>query len=203
MKGCRPLTENEIQDILDSFSGDYAARDRALFVLGVVSGFRISEMLSLQLGDVYRNGQVSDTVTVQRRHMKQRREGRTVPLNKRARAAIAAWVQEMAAAGHTDPGTYLFKSRKGTNQPISRQQASQILKGLFSDNGLAGKVATHSLRKTFAAAMYGRAVELQRGGALVDPILFVQKAMGHKNVNSTISYLSFNETLVNEAILGL
>ncbi len=47
MKGCRPLTQDEVKDILESFAGEYAARDRCLFVLGTLSGFRISEMLSL------------------------------------------------------------------------------------------------------------------------------------------------------------
>ena len=44
MKGCRPLTEDEVMLVQRSFGGVYADRDKALFLLGVKSGFRISEL---------------------------------------------------------------------------------------------------------------------------------------------------------------
>jgi hypothetical protein len=49
MKGCRPLTEAEVALVRRSFGGRYGRRDRALFLLGVKSGFRISELLSLRV----------------------------------------------------------------------------------------------------------------------------------------------------------
>jgi len=96
------------------------SRDRALFLLGVKSGFRISELLSLQVGDVWRGAQVAARVTVRRRHMKRQLEGRTVLLHPEARAALAAWLGELQAGGPCPPTTYVFQSRKGRNRPISR-----------------------------------------------------------------------------------
>ena len=52
MKGCRPLEVAEVNRAYAAFSGRQAARDRCLFVLGVSSGFRVSEMLSLRIADV-------------------------------------------------------------------------------------------------------------------------------------------------------
>ena len=46
MKGCRPLADEEAVAISQSFGGRYAARDKALILLGIKSGFRISELLS-------------------------------------------------------------------------------------------------------------------------------------------------------------
>jgi hypothetical protein len=63
---------------------------RPLFLLGVKSGFRISELLALQVGDVWRGQRVVERVTVRRRHMKRQLEGRTVLLHPEARAALAA-----------------------------------------------------------------------------------------------------------------
>jgi len=203
MKGCRPLTQDEVKDILESFAGEYAARDRCLFVLGTLSGFRISEMLSLRVKDVSLDGRVLDQVTVQRRNMKGKQQGRTVSLHPRAQAAIRDQLQALAAAGLTGPDLYLFYSRKGFNQPITRQAAHAALKAVAVANGLGGKVGTHSMRKTFAAGIYERAVDLQRNGAAVDPLTFVQQALGHRNVNSTVSYLSFREDLLKEAIFSL
>ena len=69
MKGCRPLTDEEIDLVLASFFGKYESRDRALFLLGLKSGFRISEILSLKVKDVCRNGRMVDRVTVARGSM--------------------------------------------------------------------------------------------------------------------------------------
>src|SRR4029450_11837103 len=54
MKGCRPLTDTDVELMQASFGGRYATRDRALFLLGVKSGFRISELLSLRMGEIGR-----------------------------------------------------------------------------------------------------------------------------------------------------
>jgi hypothetical protein len=35
MKGCRPFSDGEVKLIAKSFSGRYAARNKALFILGV------------------------------------------------------------------------------------------------------------------------------------------------------------------------
>ena len=61
MKGTRPLDNDEIRRVSASFTGTFEVRNRGLFMLGVSTGGRISELLSLQIGDVYQNGSaVSD-----------------------------------------------------------------------------------------------------------------------------------------------
>jgi hypothetical protein len=66
------LTVDEVARVSQAFRGSYAAWDRALFVLGVKMGFRISELLSLTVGDVWQHGCFVDYVAIQRRHMKQK-----------------------------------------------------------------------------------------------------------------------------------
>ena len=56
MKGTRPLDNSEIRLVSACFTGTFATRNRGLFMLGVSTGGRISELLSLQIGDVYQNG---------------------------------------------------------------------------------------------------------------------------------------------------
>jgi integrase len=61
MKGTRPLTTDEIRAVSKQFDGDFAIRNRSLFMLGVSVGGRISELLALTIGDVWQNNQpVSD-----------------------------------------------------------------------------------------------------------------------------------------------
>ena len=56
MKGTRPLDNDEIRRVSTCFTGTFAIRNRGLFMLGVSTGGRISELLSLEIGDVYQNG---------------------------------------------------------------------------------------------------------------------------------------------------
>ena len=44
MKGTRPLDNTEIRLVSACFDGTYAARNRGLFMLGVSTGGRISEL---------------------------------------------------------------------------------------------------------------------------------------------------------------
>ena len=55
MKGTRPLDNTEIRQVTECFDGTFAVRSRSLFVLGVSTGGRISELLSLKVGDVWQN----------------------------------------------------------------------------------------------------------------------------------------------------
>ena len=56
MRGTRPLDNVEISEVYDAFDGIFAIRNRSLFMLGVSTGGRISELLGLRLGDVFQNG---------------------------------------------------------------------------------------------------------------------------------------------------
>src|SRR5688572_3627310 len=110
MRGCRALSDDEVALVSKSFSGTYAARDKALFVLGVKSGFRISELLSLTVGDVWQHGQFVERVAVQRRHMKGKTQGRSVILHPEAKGALARWLMTLQCGGTVTPDTCLFPS---------------------------------------------------------------------------------------------
>ena len=193
MKGCRPLTDEEIALLSRSFGGRYAARDRALFILGVKSGFRIAELLSIQVGDVLQYDRMVDQLTVRRAHMKQKIEGRTVPLHPDAKAALATWLMILRQAPGVTSHTYVFRSRKGGNRPISPVQAWRILREACETNELTGKLGTHCMRKTFANKVYDK---------LGHDLVKTQRALGHQNISNTARYISFTEDEIDAAILA-
>lgn len=194
MKGCRPLTDAEVADVLASFYGRFAARDRALFVLGTKSGFRISELLSLRIADVIQAGRIVDRVTVRRAKMKKKLEGRTVKLNHAAKAALMTWIDQLHGLGYMSADDFVFQSRVGGNRAICKVQAWKIIHRTAVDAGLTGTIGTHSLRKTFANDMYEK---------LGHDLVRTAKALGHLNINSTVSYLSFREEDIDAAIEAL
>jgi integrase len=194
MKGCRPLTEEEVQLVSQSFGGRYAARDKALFLLGVKSGFRISELLSLRVAAVWQHGRLVDRVTVPRRAMKGKQESRTVLLHPEAKVALATWLLTLRHMPDSTPHTFVFRSRKAPNRAISPVQAWRILHDAVMTNELTGKIGTHAMRKTFANRIY------ERSGR---DLIATQQAMGHKHVNSTQHYLSFRQEDIDALILAI
>lgn len=195
MKGCRALSDQEADTLKKSFAGHYAARDRAIFTVGRYTGERISAILHLKVGDVVQDGRVADAVTYRRANRKGKVEGRTVKLHPEARAALMDWINEQAQSNYLTADEFLFPSRKGHGQkPLGRVQYHRIFKAAVKADMLSGKVATHSMRKTFADRVYE---------ALGRDIFKTQKALGHKNINSTAQYLSFREADIEAAILAM
>lgn len=195
MKGCRPLTQEEATAVSGAFIGRYGLRDRALFTLGLKSGFRISELLSVRVCDVWDGEQVLDRLHVGRRNMKKKIEGRTVPLHAEAKAALAIWLTAYLKRNPgLDPAAPVFPGTLHGLKALTRVAAWRVLKQAYRQAGLSGPgLASHCMRKTFASRVFE---------ALDRDLFRTQKALGHRSPASTCSYLSFNEHEVEHAILA-
>lgn len=200
MKGCRPLLAEEVQQVANSFTGYFAQRNKTLFILGVMSGFRISELLSLKIRDVVQNKQVRSEVEVLRRNMKGKHESRQVFMNPQAQEAVLGLIRVLQKRGAWSHDSYLFKSRQGRNSPITRQHAYDILTAAFSSAGLTGKLGTHSMRKTFGNNVYEHMLALVAQGLPVEPYRETAKALGHRDLSNTEKYLSFRDEHLRGAI---
>lgn len=175
MAGCRALTQAEIEEVAGSFSGRYATRNRAMFTVGINTGFRISELLAIRIKDVYDGQEVRKYVAVARNGMKGKKRGREVMLNEKARNAVREWIGQ---AGDVAPETPLFHSQKGG--AINRQRAHTILEEAFADCQLDGTLATHTMRKTFAVRCYKVSGH---------DLFMVSRLLGHASVATTQKYL--------------
>ena len=190
MKGTRPLTNAEIRKVAKCFTGTYKFRNQGLFVLGVSTGGRISELLSLKIGDVYQNGKPVSDLLFDKSIVKGGEVSRAVPVNVNGRDAIEGLIR-----WHTDhygdiaPSRPLFPSRQG-NKAMDRRMAHAVLKSAFEAAGLNGKLATHSMRKSFAQRLYEQ----------TNDIYAVQEMLGHKNVATTQKYLGVNYASVRDAV---
>ena len=72
---------------------------------------------------------------------------------------------------------------------MNRQTAHEMLKKAFEDAGLNGKLATHSLLKSFAQRLYEESGD----------IYLVQELLGHRNVSTTQKYLGVNYATARQA----
>lgn len=197
MSGCRSLTDAEVALVLPHLP---TVRDKCLFILGLRTGFRISELLSLRVSDVYVNGAVPDRIRIARRNVKGRTRSRDIALHPEARAAILALISITAilrggleVTRQGTPSAPLFLSRNGTNKPLSRHGAHRVLKNAYSAAGLTGQLATHSMRKSFAKRVYT---------LLGKDLLATRDALGHVCLDSTSSYLEVNRDAIDAAVLS-
>ena len=192
MKGTRPLDNTEIQLVSACFDGTFEHRNRGLFMLGVSTGGRISELLGLTIGDVYQNQKPVTDLLFDRSIVKGGEVSRAVPVNIDGRAAIEnliGWHKEKYTT--IAPFRPLFPSRhKNGTVAISRQTAHEILKKAFQAAGLNGKLATHSLRKSFAQRVYEESGD----------IYLVQELLGHRNASTTQKYIGVNYATAREAV---
>ena len=191
MKGTRPLDNTEILLVSACFDGTFTVRNRGLFMIGVSTGGRISELLSLTIGDVYQNQQPVTDLLFDKSIVKGGEVSRAVPVNIDGRQAIESligWHREKY--GTLAPSRPLFPSRnKNGKVAMNRQTAHEMLKKAFIDAGLNGKLATHSLRKSFAQRLYEESGD----------IYLVQELLGHKNVATTQKYLGVNYASARQA----
>ena len=141
MKGTRPLDNDEIRRVSTCFTGTYQVRNRGLFMLGVSTGGRISELLSLEIGDVYQNSKPVTDLLFEKLIVKGGEVSRAVPVNADGRHAIddlIAWHRKHYQ--NTDESRPLFPSRHNSGSvPMHRQTAHDILKKGFIVADLNGK----------------------------------------------------------------
>ena len=162
MKGTRPLDNDEIRLVSACFDGVFEERNRGLFMLGVSTGGRISELLSLTIGDVYQNRAAVTDLLYDRSIVKGGEVSRAVPVNTdgmRAIEDLIGWHREKY--GKLDVKRPLFPSRNRSGSvAMNRQTAHEMLKIAFIAAGLNGKLATHSLRKSFAQRVYEQSADI-------------------------------------------
>ena len=192
MKGTRPLNNNEIRRVFAAFTGTFEARNRGLFMIGVSTGGRISELLSLQIADVYQNGRPVTDLLYSKSIVKGGEVSRAVPVNRDGRQAIDDLISwHIDYYGVTEAYRPLFPSRNGQGaKRMSRRTAHDVLKTAFEAAGLNGHLATHSLRKSFAQRLYDRTGD----------IFAVQEMLGHKAVATTQKYLGVNYANIKQAV---
>ena len=179
---------------------DCPPRDRALVVVAMETGLRLSELLRLQIGSVWQGGTCVPILRVSRRDLKGGRgvrarsvRSRAIPLNDRARVALADYLgprEKAAPVGNAEP---LFPSRKG-NKPLGRSQGWRIIRGVLRGAGLdPHRVwAGHSLRRRFARRIF-----------LATDLETTRLAIGHRWINTTQLYLGMGEDDAAAAIVEL
>ncbi len=161
------------------------SRDYCLFVLGINSGLRISDLLSLKISDVIDGKKIKDRIS-----LREKKTGKTKDFPIGATSVKA--IKEYLNTQDYIPNDYLFKSRKG-NGPISRVQAWRILSEAAETVGIIESIGTHTLRKTFGYWAFNSGVD----------ITIIQKLLNHSSPGITLAYIGITQDELDDVYLNL
>jgi site-specific recombinase XerD len=163
----RPVQE---EDLRLFFGAIKDSRDRAMFLLMLRCGLRISEVANLQLVDLYLNEQPPRLVA----HGKGSKE-RSVYLSPQAERALRAYLAERSTA----PSDFVFLSYLGDGL-----STTAIHKRLMVYRKRAGvDLTAHRLRHSFANDLL----------TADTPVTSIQKLLGHRWLETTQVYVDAND----------
>ncbi len=167
------LTEEEIQRLLDTPSQKSSPknlRDKALLYVLYATGMRVTEVVTLTVGDAR-----LDEATL----LSPTKDGksRELPLDEETCAILADYLENgrphLVKSKDVDA---LFLNHRG--QQLTRQGLWLIIKAYANQAKLGDKVTPHTLRHSFAAHSLESGAELRE----------VQQLLGHANISTTQVY---------------
>lgn len=167
------LAMSQASDLLQAVSGQNAKRDYAILMLFLNCGIRRSELVGLNLSDVY-----EDRIRVVGKGNKER----IVYFGSACHKAIESYMEERNKLVLTD-NRALFASRNGNR--ISTTAVHRLVEKALLKAGLdATQFSAHKLRHTAATMMLSGGVDVRT----------VQEVLGHENLNTTQIYTHIENT---------
>ena len=185
-------------------------RDFCLFVVGINSGLRISDLLKLRICDVIENGKLKDRITLRE---KKTNKFKDFPLSEKTKQALKEYLKTRDYSDN-EP---LFISRKrnraeaetacdeqdvnAVKREVSRenkgfllrQQAYKIINSVAKSVGIREKIGTHTLRKTFGYHAYNNGYD----------ITLIQKLFNHSSPSVTLRYIGITQEELDDVYLSL
>lgn len=179
MRFVQPIREKEKVRELIEFLEERNERDALMFMTGIYTGLRISDILQLRVK------QVRNTQYIVIREQKTQKTKRFYIVNE-LRRAIDRYID-----GKKD-NEYIFKSREGRNKPITRVRAYEILRAAAREVGLR-EVGTHTMRKTFGYHIYQKEKD----------VAMLQDIFNHSSPYITLKYIGVNQDAIDVAMKKL
>ena len=172
---------NEVQPIksirdINKMKKALHGRDRLLFIIGINTTLRISDILSLKYSDIQ-----GDYII-----LKEKKTG------KSKRIRINSAIKNALPSRFTDSDDWLFPSRKG-NGHISRVQAWRILKDAADRAALNIDIGTHSMRKTAAYHAYKNGTDIS----------LLMRVLNHGSQRETLRYIGIESEQIDDVYLDL
>lgn len=179
MNVVEPIRDKEIIDEIKEYLRSRNERDYILFLFGIHTGLRISDILSLKVKDV--SGM----------HLVIREQKTNKPKRILLNTYLKRELNKFCKGKDGDEFLFLSRERtpRGKKKPIGRAMAYKILRDAGNEVGI-NAIGTHSLRKTFGYHFY----QMNQDVALLMDIF------NHSDASITLRYIGINQDTYDKAM---
>ena len=179
------LSVNEINDLINAIDLSHPQGERNRTILETIysCGLRVSEVINLQLSDLFFN---EGFIRVLGKGNKER----YTPINYNTQKYINFYIKDIRSHINPQKGyeDTLFLNRRGKS--LSRQMIFMIIKGLAVKINLNKKIGPHTLRHSFAT-------HLLEGGA---DLRAIQQMLGHESITTTEIYVHLDKSFLKNVV---
>jgi len=169
----QPIRDKELLKEMRKYFKEQNERNYLMFLLGIHTGLRISDILVLIVKDVQ-----GASIFIREQKTKKTRE---VQMTSELKRAVKSYTKGKPS------DEYLIRSREGKNKPLSRSMAYKILNQAAEEFGLE-RIGTHSLRKTYGYHHYQKFKD----------IATLQEALNHIEPGVTKRYIGIRQDDLNK-----
>lgn len=163
---------DEIESILEAWHRKY----RIMFLMGIYSGLRISDILPLKVKDVYGK----DHIDIRE---KKTRKAKRFRINRNLAEALSRY-----CIGRPED-SYLIPSGGRAHKSLGSRRAYDVIKEAGEKAGMES-LGTHSMRKTFGFHYY------QQTGDIVT----LQKIFNHATTQITLRYIGIDQEAIDDSM---
>lgn len=176
MKFVEPIRDREKIEKVKRILKRNGTRNFLLFLFGINSGLRISDLLKLKVADVCNKDYIE---IVEKKTGKYKR----FPITKSYKEELEEFIQDR------EPDEWLFASKKG-EKAITRIQAYRIISAACFEAGITSRIGTHTLRKTFGYHFYQEKKD----------IALLQFIFNHSSPFVTLRYIGINQDMIDSSL---
>lgn len=177
MKYVQPIRDaGQLKDLEQYILENKEYKYYVMFMLGIYSALRVSDILELRVRDVRVNGKIVDVVKIT-----EQKTGKThlFPIKGRLTTLLKNYCANM------NDYDYLIPNER-THRAIGRVQAWRVINECAAKVGIEDNIGTHSMRKTYGYHFYQQTKD----------IVYLQKIFGHSDQAVTLRYIGVDEDTV-------
>lgn len=187
MATAKSLTPAELQTVLAyTATQPYAQRNRAMWMMTVAAGLRVSEVAGLTLGDVLDSKGAVRSEVFLAAHRVKHQHARTIFINSRLQAELADYI---ATRTNKSPDLPLFPSHRGPRRHFSPNTLAQHFHWVYKRAGVKF-ASSHSGRKTFLTSLASQGIN----------VFVLAKLCGHKDIKTTMRYVTTGDDVLRKAV---
>ena len=176
MEFVEPIRDRETINLVKRILKEHGTRDYLLFLMGINSGLRISDILKLKVKDVLNKNYIE---------IKEQKTGKLkrFPITNSFKSELDEYLIGKS------PEDWLFSSQRG-GKAITRIQAYRIINNACFQAGIEYRIGTHTLRKTFGDHFYQENKD----------VALLQSILNHSAPSVTLRYIGINQDIIDSSL---